>query len=252
MALITLLLVAGTAPAGATSETPDESVPADETTADEADDALLTEGAAIYSANCSGCHQAGGVGLAGQFPPLIDNERMQDTDYVVATLREGREGELVVAGVTYDGRMPSFSTLSDEQVDAVVFYLQSGFQAPAAAVVGPAGPRVADGELPAFVSFITRFAMLGAVAIGVAVLGPRFVSRNDRLDTPWLDAWLKSAVIVGGFIVFTVFVPDWAMQTDTVSGLSRNTQDMVGVGLWLLGLGGGLWGLWYAHREKHI
>jgi hypothetical protein len=84
------------------------------------------------------------------------------------------------------------------------------------------------------------------------VLAPRLLSENSRLNTPWLDAWLKTAVIVLSVAVLTVFVPDWALKTEAVSKLSRFGQDFIGSALWALGLSVVLGGLWYAHRESRI
>ncbi len=215
-------------------------------------DELLVEGAQIYSQLCSACHQPGGVGISGQFPPLLGNPNVDDTDYLVSTIRNGREGELVVLGETYNGRMPAFSTLSEADVDALVTYVQSGFAAPAIAPPAPGSTASPGGELPGFANFSTTVAFLIAGGVVALVLGPRLLSANDRLHMPWLDAWLKTAVIVVGFIAFTVLVPSWAMQTDTVAGLDRLAQDLVGTGLWLFGMVGGLWALWYAHREDRI
>lgn len=245
--------------AGATEETEVEDTDTDtgasqtDTAADAGpSDEVLVEGAQIYSQLCSACHQPGGVGITGQFPPLLGNPNVDDTEYLVATIRNGREGELTVLGQTYNGRMPAFSTLSEADVDAIVAYVQSGFAAPAVAPAAPGTTASPGGELPGFANFSTTVAWLIAAGVAGLVLGPRLLSANDRLHMPWLDAWLKTAVIVVGFIVFTVFVPSWAMQTDTVAGLDRLVQDMIGTGLWLLGMVGGLWALWYAHREDRI
>jgi hypothetical protein len=205
-----------------------------------------------YSESCQRCHQAGGVGLSGQFPPLLGNPSIDDTDYVVETIVSGLEGEITVMGVTYDGRMSPLDTLDDESIDAVVLYLQSGFASPT--IIVPETPigSDSDGTFPGWVSPVVRVGLLIIVAVGLMVFAPRIVGANDRLDTRWLDAWLKTAVIVAGFVVFVVLVPSWAMQTKTVSGLSRITQDLVGVGLWGAGLFGGLVALWFAQRQERV
>ena len=114
------------------------------------------------------------------------------------------------------------------------------------------GTEPTDRGLPALTDFTALVAYVIAGGVALLVLAPRITSANDRLQTPWLDAWLKSGLIVIGFIVFTVFVPDWAMQTETVSKLDRRVQDLVGTGLWVAGLAAGLWALWYAHREDRV
>lgn len=86
----------------------------------------------------------------------------------------------------------------------------------------------------------------------VVLFGARVVRVVDRRDLSWLDAWLKTTVIVAYFIVFTVFLPSYALQTPTVSGLSRPAQELIGSAVWAVGLGAGLWALWYAQRTKRI
>jgi len=211
----------------------------------------LREGAQAYSQICASCHQAGGIGVVGQFPPLKDNPRTQDAEYVRTVITTGRAGELEVNGVTYDGVMPSFSTLPDEDIEAIVAFIGNDFVAPVAAIVPQAGP-VAGTELPALTNMGSLLAFVIAGGSALLVLGPRITSVNDRLHFPWLDAWLRTAVIVSAVILFTVVIPDWAIRNEHVGSLSRFAQDAIGVGLWLGGLAVVLWGLWYAHRESRL
>ncbi len=216
-------------------------------------DALLVEGAEVYSQICSSCHQPGGAGLPGQYPPLIDNPAVDDGDYVVDVIANGRQGELVVDGVTYDGVMPAFSTLSDDEVEAVVAYLQADFAAPVAATeafesVGP----TAGTELPGIANATTFLAFaLTAVAVGL-VLAPRLIATNDRLATPWLDVWLKTAAIVVIIVLATVVIPDWILQLQAVGDLDRTLQDLIAVASWGIGFLACLVALWYFHRESRI
>lgn len=222
---------------------------------DEADDALagqLREGQQVYSQICSSCHQPGGAGLPGQYPPLLDNPHIDDAAYVREVIENGRRGEIVVGGETYDGVMPSFSTLADDETEAIIAYLQAGFVAPAAeAAAGPTGP-VAGTELPALANMGAIVAYLLAAGVAALVLAPRLLSENSRLNTPWLDAWLKTGVIVTAVVLLTVVIPDWALKQGPVTKLSRFAQDFVGTGLWAGGLAALLLGLWYAHRESRI
>ena len=92
----------------------------------------LLLGQQVFSDNCSSCHQPGGVGIPGAFPPLVDNPHVDDAEYVRGVLQNGRTGEIVVNGETYDGVMPAFPTLDDTQVDAVIAYLQNDLVIPGA------------------------------------------------------------------------------------------------------------------------
>lgn len=222
--------------------------------ADEGDDVdLLQRGFDTYSAQCAGCHQPGGAGINGTFPPLNGNPAVEDTDYLIETILNGREGPLTVDGVEYDGVMPAFSTLTDEEIDGLVAYIQGDFVVPnASGGDGAATLPVATGTLPELSGMAIAAAFALAAAAAVLVLSPRIVSVIDRLDVPWLDAWLRSAIIVVYFVVATVVVPSVVLQSETVSRLDRPIQDVIGVGLWTGGLAVGLLGLWYTHRERRI
>ena len=77
----------------------------------------VTSGEEIYSTLCAGCHMPKGEGAVGggMYPALAGNEKLEYPDYAVFIVLNGYKA------------MPSFGhTLSDEQVAAVVNYLQSG------------------------------------------------------------------------------------------------------------------------------
>jgi len=252
--LLTTALLALGGQAGALTEadeTPDDSTEESDGAEQEAEDELLREGATVYAQICSSCHQAGGVGLEGQFPPLIDNPNVDDAAYVETVITNGRQGELEVAGVVYDGIMPSFSTLSDDDTGAVIAFIQNDFIAPAAAATPALGP-VAGTELPALSNVTYLLTFLIVAGLILLVLAPRILSENDRLHVSWLDAWLKTAVIVSVVILLTVVIPDWAIRHDEVTKLSRFSQDLVGVSLWGFGMVFVTWSLWYAHRRSRV
>lgn len=213
----------------------------------------LRDGSEVYTQICSSCHQPGGAGLPGQYPPLSGNPNVDDSAYVTDVINNGLQGEIVVNGETYNGVMPSFSTLSDDDVAAVIAYMQNDFVVPAGAdeQAAPLGP-VAGTELPALTNMSALVAYLLAAVVAGLVLAPRLISANDRLSVPWLDAWLKTATIVVAVVLLTVIVPDWALKTSTVSKLSRTAQDVIGMSLWGAGLAVLLGALWYAHRESRI
>lgn len=102
------------------AEAPVSSAGADMTERESADWSEL--GDQVYGNTCASCHQVSGVGLAGVFPPLIDNPAVLDddpTDHINAIIH-GLSGK-VIDGVAYPGPMPPFGAiLSDEEVAAVV------------------------------------------------------------------------------------------------------------------------------------
>jgi mono/diheme cytochrome c family protein len=264
LAVLAVLLVAGSGhqalaqsgPGTTTAApTPDQTgVTTAGSTPSTVDPAVVSElraGSEVFSQICSACHQPGGAGLSGRYPPLKGNPTVQDGAYVAGVIDNGKQGEITVLGTTYNGVMPSFSTLTDDDVTAVIAYLQNDFQVPAGVTAAPAGP-VAGTELPGLTTMGSLVAYLLAAAVAGLVLAPRLLSTNDRLDVPWLDAGLKTATIVSAVILLTVVVPNWALRTSTVAKLSRFGQDVIAVGLFGAGLVAVLWALWYAQRESRV
>lgn len=237
------LLLAGL-PAGAQEEST--------TTLPAADVEVLRAGSEVYATQCAGCHQPTGAGIPGQFPPLAGNPHVADAAYVADVIRNGRQGEIVVNDVTYNGVMPAFATLSDEQVEAVVAFLQAGLAVPGGPVEEGEGLPLAGTSLPPLASTAIGAAFLLAAVVAALVLGPRVVGRVDRLALSWFDAWMKTAVIVVGIVVATVVVPSVIMKTETVGRLPRLAQDLIGSGLWAGGLVVGLAALWWARRENRV
>lgn len=89
--------------------------------------ATLIDGGAIYSIQCSACHQATGQGIPGAFPPLAGSEWvLADSAILVSILQDGLQGPIVVAGNTYNGVMPYFrGKLSSAEIAAVLTYIRS-------------------------------------------------------------------------------------------------------------------------------
>jgi mono/diheme cytochrome c family protein len=89
-------------------------------------------GAGIYAANCAACHQAGGTGLAGAFPPLAGHvpDILKPADgrtYIGKVLLFGLEGAISVNGGNYAGAMPSWQALSDNDIAAVLNYVSTAW-----------------------------------------------------------------------------------------------------------------------------
>ncbi|HKJ46688.1 MAG TPA: cytochrome c [Balneolales bacterium] len=89
--------------------------------------AAVTDGADIFTANCSSCHGMIGEGINGVFPPLNGSSIAKgDKETLVKIVLKGLQGPVTVRGETYNNIMPAFgSTLSDAQMAAVLTYLRS-------------------------------------------------------------------------------------------------------------------------------
>src|SRR5690606_16255839 len=97
-----------------------EEAGAEEATADW-DRALGTQ---VYNANCVGCHQAAGQGIPGAFPPLAghaaDVYAAGGQEYLPRVLLFGLTGAIQVEGMTYNGFMPAWAQLSDDEIANVL------------------------------------------------------------------------------------------------------------------------------------
>ena len=98
--------------------------------------AAASDGAKVYQTNCASCHQAGGGGLSGSFPPLAGNAVVTgDPATVIHIVKYGLSGRLTVAGQDYNGMMPAWSQqLSNGDIATVVTYIRSAWGNKASAV----------------------------------------------------------------------------------------------------------------------
>jgi cytochrome c553 len=84
-------------------------------------------GETVY-ANCTSCHQATGAGIPGAFPPLNGGHAAElarvegGRAYLVNAMLYGVQGALNVGGTTYNGVMPAWPQLNDDQIAAVLNY----------------------------------------------------------------------------------------------------------------------------------
>ncbi len=108
--------------------------------------ALGKGGAALYQAHCAACHGPGGEGVPGVFPPLKGNPHVQDPAYVAKVIREGKSGPLTVGGTTYNGQMPPFAQLSEEEVEALARYVAGGMKGQEGAAPAKSAAPAGDPE----------------------------------------------------------------------------------------------------------
>ena len=123
----------GTAPAGgehAAAASPAASgEPATAPAAPAADPkALAAKGQELYGARCAGCHGAAGAGTPPMFPPLAGAEQVNGDDAAfIDILLKGKTGEITVKGQKYNGMMPPFGTMTDEEVAAIATYVRASW-----------------------------------------------------------------------------------------------------------------------------
>jgi len=95
--------------------------------------AAKIDGRQVFGARCAACHQVTGLGVPGVFPPLAGSEWvLGDEKVVIRILLHGIAGEIEVKGARYNGAMPAFKAVGDEELAAVMSYIRSdwGNQAP--------------------------------------------------------------------------------------------------------------------------
>ncbi|MCK9510979.1 MAG: cytochrome c [Pigmentiphaga sp.] len=90
----------------------------------------VADGGQLYTANCVACHQAGGNGLPGVFPPLSGSEWVDapDPGVLIQIILHGVQGPLTVGGAEYNGLMPHFhDKFSDQELAAIVNHIRTSF-----------------------------------------------------------------------------------------------------------------------------
>ena len=97
--------------------------------------AAAAEGAAVFDNSCAFCHQAGGVGVPGQFPRLAGRvgtiaSNPDGKAFLPKVLLNGMSGRITADGEPVLGIMPAFDSLSDDDIAAVLTYLSGLDHAP--------------------------------------------------------------------------------------------------------------------------
>lgn len=87
-----------------------------------------TAGKQVYENKCANCHNQDGSGLALLYPPLTDSTYLkQNKDKLACMIKHGLQGEIIIAGKTYDGVMPAQQDLTDIELAELITYLTNSF-----------------------------------------------------------------------------------------------------------------------------
>ncbi len=85
-------------------------------------------GKAVYMTYCMTCHMKEGEGVPNLNPPLTDKEWVEgDKTRLINIVLKGLQGEIEVAGETWNGVMASHSFLNDQQIADVLSYIRQSF-----------------------------------------------------------------------------------------------------------------------------
>lgn len=106
-------------------------------------------GKRLFTANCVACHQATGQGVAGQFPTLVGSEWVLGGDWhgdnhLVKIVLHGLQGPIQVMGNTYNGAMPPWKQLKDEQIAAILTYIRNEWGNSAAPITAEQVARIRE------------------------------------------------------------------------------------------------------------
>jgi mono/diheme cytochrome c family protein len=89
------------------------------------------DGHGIFISNCAVCHQPDGKGAPSVYPPLADSVgryvALKDgRAYVIDVVSFGMGGKIQSQGDTFEGDMPPWPQLSNEDVARVLTYVMTG------------------------------------------------------------------------------------------------------------------------------
>ncbi|PHS68556.1 MAG: hypothetical protein COB23_09330 [Methylophaga sp.] len=88
----------------------------------------LKQGKKLYRTHCVACHQAKGQGIPGAFPPLASSDYlMADKQRAISVPLKGLQGKITVNGTDYNGMMPPFAQLSDQDIADIMTYVMGSW-----------------------------------------------------------------------------------------------------------------------------
>ncbi|GAB1446052.1 MAG: cytochrome c [Cyclobacteriaceae bacterium] len=88
----------------------------------------FVEGEQLYTTHCSNCHQKSGKGLGLLYPPLDQSDYMdQHLSEVICLIKNGKSGELIVNGKSYNQPMPGIPTLTDLEIAEIATFIYNSW-----------------------------------------------------------------------------------------------------------------------------
>jgi nitrite reductase (NO-forming) len=91
----------------------------------------MKAGQALFAGTCSTCHQGGGQGLRGVFPPLAKSDYFaKDAMRVADVVLRGLSGPIKVNGEAYNSVMPPLAQLTDDEVANITTYVLNSWGNP--------------------------------------------------------------------------------------------------------------------------
>ena len=95
---------------------------------DNLDPVRAKAGAGLYNTYCGACHLADGKGDGTRYPSLHNSPWVSGPkDTLINILLTGLQGQITVNGQSFDGVMPPFDYLQNEQIAQILTYLRQSF-----------------------------------------------------------------------------------------------------------------------------
>jgi cytochrome c551 len=89
----------------------------------------IIQGETLYEKNCSNCHQKTGTGLGLLYPPLNKSDFMDNHfEEVICLMKNGKEGEVIVNGKSFNKQMKGISTLTDLEIAEIATYIYNTWE----------------------------------------------------------------------------------------------------------------------------
>jgi cytochrome c551 len=86
------------------------------------------QGEQLYLKNCSNCHQKNGAGLGLLYPPLNNSDYLRNNfEEVICILKNGKDGEILVNGKSFNKIMPGIPSLTDLEVAEIATYVYNSW-----------------------------------------------------------------------------------------------------------------------------
>jgi mono/diheme cytochrome c family protein len=103
-------------------------------------------GKKIFAVRCASCHQTSGLGIAGQYPPLVDSKwANSDPGLIANIILKGLKGEILVNGETYGTNAAvnmAAVPITDREIANVTTYVRQAW--------GNNAPEILESEVSTF------------------------------------------------------------------------------------------------------
>ncbi len=106
-------------------------------------DAGDVDGGAVYAGSCAVCHGPEGRGTGAAFPPLAGHAvklAMADRGYLPLVVLYGLAGKIDIGDNEYNGVMPAWNQLNNEEIAAVLNEITAGWESSGGSANSPLEP----------------------------------------------------------------------------------------------------------------